>query len=324
MTEHDYTWWATALVNPSQIGKELPLHANVIHAGYYRRKFEKDGPWRPVAFFKHEGVTGPVECIIDGTESVPPDSMWLAAAVNPVSEDDYYAVVWDGKPWADEIPIIKNTPKEETELDRIQREIDDTWETARDLMKAPISGQSTADKIAKLIKTFGELYKDADKAREVEKAPILKAGKDIDDRWRIPKDNADKHKADLKSYLKPWMDELDRQEKVRQAAAFAEANRLRQEAAKTQNAEQADKLAAEAQEAAKSSIAQTVKSGKTGSSVGFVTVKSAEITDFNLLLGALSDRDEIKELVQKLANQNARNGITLAGMKIVETRELRG
>jgi len=63
------------------------------------------------------------------------------------------------------------------------------------------------------------------------------------------------------------------------------------------------------------------QAGHTGSKVALRTVTEAEITDYDALLIALKDREEIKELVQSLANRAARSGVELPGMKIHKTQK---
>ena len=81
--------------------------------------------------------------------------------------------------------------------------------------------------------------------------------------------------------------------------------------------EEADRLAAEAKAKEKEAAEKTVTAGRTGSKVSMRTFKSAQITDYDKLVEALKGRDEMKELVQSLANRAAKSDVELPGMKII-------
>ena len=174
-----------------------------------------------------------------------------------------------------------------------------------------------------------------------EKDPIVVAGREVDEKFRW-RDEAKALSVKLKRAQDAFLIEQDRLEKERQRKAREEAERIQREADEARIAaekamakkvadgisdaqaiaeqnkrqEEADRLAAAAAAKAREAEAQKVSAGRTGARVSLRTFVDATITDYPALVEALRDRQEMKELVQSLANRAAKAGVELPGMKI--------
>ena len=236
-------------------------------------------------------------------------------------------------------------------FERAKLELENLREQAEDLLKGKVDSAEKADKCALIAKKARTLATTIEGLRKVAKQPHLDAGKAVDDTFNPYKAEAEAWGDKVKKAVDPWLREQARLEAERQAKAREEAERQRREAEEAaerarQKAEQAERAAGtendadaaqeaaeaeeeaqrriiEAQEAEIAAKAQKVAAGTVGAKLKQVKVVSAEIVDFEALLMALKDRDEVKDLVQSLANRAAKAGVALDGMKIVESMETR-
>lgn len=240
---------------------------------------------------------------------------------------------------------------------RLLDDLRDVEERAKELLAKPIDDEAAANVASDLVARLMETKKESETTRKEEKQPHLDAGAAVDAKWKPITEQAGNWATKLRDHLAPWLMKLRRAEEQRQreaqeaaqkAEAEAEAKRqaaekarldaereaamatfdsdeAAEDAAKAKElaAKRAKKEAEEAEKAARKANRQTsakkTAAGRTGAKVSFRKVKSAEITDYNKLVEALKDRDEMHELVESLANSAARSGVTLDGMKIIET-----
>lgn len=334
MTNNPYEFWLEALKDPAQIGVNLPVHENDPQSGFYRARSANGGDMIPVAIWI--GKNGVVAK--HGSAMVQAVDIWTFCVRHPVTEQEYRDAM-DGKGWKDTPPenekvagIGHNMPEDPFEA--LTLELDGEKEIALELMKKPITNKDDADKVANFSKRMGVIRTKADELFDVEKRPIRDAGKAIDDKWRDLRESSkilmEQLKRHLDAFLKAERDrERERQRKAAEDAAIARraADEAARKAANTQSnpddpeqkaaALKAEKLAEAAAQAENDAKARTVSAGRTGSKVSMRTFTSAKITDFDKLLEALKDREEILELVQSLANRAAKGGVALAGMEIV-------
>lgn len=333
----NYDFWQAALKDPAQIGAKLPVHENDPQPGFYRMRAKDEGAdMVPVAIW--EGAAG-IVAKVGSAMAQHVDAIWTFCCRYPVSEQDYRDAI-DGKGWKDTPPEAErgmgdNLPDDPFEA--LVIEVNGEAETAKELLKKPVTTQDQADKIANFSKRVSALGKKADELFAVEKRPILDAGKAVDNKFRDVRDITTKVTKDLKRALDAFLAEQRRIEAERQRKAAEEAAAIRRkaEAAAAKAAEEqsnpndpeqlaakaeADRLADEAKRAEKEAEARQVSAGRTGSKVSLRKTKFAVITDFDALLMALKDREEIRELVQSLANRAAKSDVDLPGMKI-DTKE---
>lgn len=335
----NYDFWQAALKDPAQIGAKLPVHENDPQPGFYRMRAKDEGAdMVPVAIW--ENAAGEIVAKVGNRMHDFPAEVWSFCCRYPVSEEDCRAAM-RGEGWKDTPPEAErgmgdNLPDDPFEA--LVMEVNGEAETAKELLKKPVTTQDQADRVANFSKRVSALGKKADELFAVEKRPILDAGKAVDNKFRDVRDITTKVTKDLKRALDAFLAEQRRieEERQRKAAEEAAAIRRKAEAAAKKAAEEqsnpndpeqlaakaeADRLADEAKKAEKEAEARQVSAGRTGSKVSLRTVKFAVITDFDALLMALKDREEIRELVQSLANRAAKGDIELPGMKIDSRKE---
>lgn len=95
----DYAWWRDALA-----GKFGPIHEDVPHAGFYRRKLfsGKGAPWAPVAIFPdlNGNLTAlQTQVVISRPTIVDAKDVWSWCSQNPIPEETFRAVAERGQPW---------------------------------------------------------------------------------------------------------------------------------------------------------------------------------------------------------------------------------
>ncbi len=334
---NDESFWQAALDNPGEIGKSLPVSDGDYHYGFFRVR-KKDGPWEPVCFFVPEGEDNFV-ALRNGAFVKDIGSLWIWAVREPITHEAYENAI-DGKGWEDEPPtrpiMSDDNLKEADDLDALRIEYLGEKELAEEFLKTPIKTQADADRASIWAKRLSEIAGKAEAFHKVEKAPSLAEGRRVDEKWRELKEDPKALSTKLKRHQDAWLNEQARIEQERQRKAREEAERIRRaaedaerKAAETTGQSDADaalarneaeRLAEQAKEAARQAEARAVTAGRTGAKTSLRTFVSAEITDYDALLMALKDREEIKEIVQSLANRAAKAGVALAGMKIVEER----
>ena len=315
-------WWQEALA-----GRIGPIHDSAPQQGFYRVRDGKSGPFLPVAIWQQDGQW---IALRNGKEA-DAAAIWTWCCRNPITEEAYYTALETGK-WGDEptSPSMgHNLPDDPHEALKI--EFAGEKELAEAFLKNPIKTDEDADKAAAWSKRVAAIYNSADVLFRAKKDPIVKAGREVDEefRWR---EDAKKLSSSLKAHIDPYLKEKNRLEQERQRKAREEADRIQREAdaariaaeqasAKNDNsaseaAAEAERLAQQAAAAEKETQSRNASAGRTGTKVSLRTFVFAEITDFDKLLLALKDRQEIREVVEALANRAARSGVQLAGMEI--------
>lgn len=191
----------------------------------------------------------------------------------------------------------------------------------------------------------GDLAKEIDAQRDVEKRPHLEAGRKIDGAYKPLVTEAETLQKALKKTVEAFV--VKREDEARKkAAAAAQALREAEEARLKAEAEAAEPiedpfLAATAEPipdtkamaaAAKLAEAQAAASSRVSSAAGgytaagLRTIRKAKVTDFAALVQHYAGHREVKELCERLANADIRhakgNPITIGGVEIVEERVL--
>jgi hypothetical protein len=325
--ENAWAWWQSALANPAEIGKSLPVHDGDPQQGYYRTRF-KGGKWEPVAiWFSNEGWLA-----LRSDRQVSAEDIWTFCCRNPITFEAYEKASmtgeWDDEPEAKPRGIGDNLPSDPFEA--LTLEFDGEKELAGEFLKTPITEQSQADRAAVLSKRIAAIAKKATDLHKVEKQPHLDAGRAVDDKWRPLKEEPDALSKRLKRHMDDYLREQQRIEQERQRAAAAEAERLRNEAEEAARAARqseneyeqakADRLAREATEAEREAQAKNAAAGRTGAKVSLRKFVSAKVTDYHAAAKALVDMQhkEFLEFIDQLANRAIRADKTLAGVERVE------
>lgn len=345
MTTDTHHYWREALAHPYKIGKELAIVEAQPECGYYRMRNQDGGSDIPCAIWLHEDRL----VALRGSREADPHAIWTWIARSPVSYDDYTQARETGR-WPDDPPVIRHEHKNlnphpvaervitkednlpTDPMERMKLQLEGEKEQADIFLKQPITSQEQANQAATWSKRISALYKEADDAFKDEKKPILAAARACDDKWRW-RGEAQDLATKLKRHLDAWLLKLAREEEERQAKARAEAERIRREAEEkaraaeleaarsSEDAERAKREAEEAQEradaAAREAEARKTGAGRTGAKVSLRTYTSGQITDYDAFLMAVKERQEVRELLDSLANRAAKSGVELPGMKIV-------
>lgn len=337
----EYEFYLKAIANKDQIGVTIPVHESEPQSGRYRMRDVRLGDMIPVAIWTGGTKDDPLMVAKVGDKMVDAIDVWTYCCRNPVTDAEYNNAMagngWPDTPPENEIAGIGHNMPDDP-FDAIMLELKGEQEAAKDFLAKPIDTEQRAQTAANWSKRVAGISKRADELFTVEKRPHLDAGKAVDDKWRGVREDAkaltQSIKRSLDAYLKAQHDkEMERQRVAREQETAA---RLKAEEAakKAQNVQsnpddpealqaqrEAEKAAEELKQAQREAEAKSIAVGRTGSKVTLKTEKSALIEDFDKLLNALKDREEIKTLVQSLANRAAKANVQLAGMKIVETQK---
>jgi hypothetical protein len=331
-----WAWWRSALANPAEVGKSLPVHDGEPHIGYYRVR-RKGAPWEPVAIFIPDDSEQMV-AYRNNREVQDINALWIWCCRNPIEYEAYQKAVdtgvWDDEPVA--APGIGDNSGEADPFDALNIEYLGEKELAEEFMRSKVTTQAQADKVAIWAKRLTAIKSKAEGLHKVEKQPHLDAGRAVDDKWRDLKSEPDELAKKLKAHIKPFLQEQIRQEEERQRKAREEADAARraaQEAAKKaaesdQQSEQdraaaiaeADRQAAIARDAEQEAEARKVNAGRTGARVSMRIEKVGFVTDYAkaaAALVAMRHPDMIAE-IDRLAKAAAKKSFPFDGMEIRE------
>lgn len=336
-----WSWYFSALKDPTQIGKTLLAAESDPQQGYYRCRL-KDGQWEPVAIFYPEG-SDQIVGYRNGKEVRDVNALWVWCLRNPITFEAYEkAMAGDG---FDDEPAktrgIGDNSGDADPLDAISIELAGEIEQVRDFMHQPVENQSQADRLGIWAKRLTDLAKKADNYRVVEKQPHLDASRAVDDRWREPITEAKDWAAKAKKHIEPFLIAQRRAEEERQRQARAEADAAARAAAeavrKAQESDQqsekereaaqreAERLSAQAKQAAKDAEERKVNAGRTGARVSVRTEKVGVVTDYAKAAVALvaMKHPDMVDTIDKLAQRAAKAGMPFDGMAVEEREVVR-
>lgn len=333
----EFAWWRRALANPGDIGRrhDLQVHDGMPNVGFYRYWSKRLDRWVAVAFFR-ETETGAMLAESDG-QPIPDEKMgglWLWCCRYPISYEAWLASL-RGEPFHDDNPPIGighnlGADADIGDHERLRLEFLGERDLVESFLKAPIKTQADADRAAIWSKKLTAIKTRADEAHAVEKRPFLDGGKAVDDKWRELRDDSAVLTKRLKRAQDDYLVEQDRIEQARQRAAREEADRLAREAeiaarqaAQSQSADvlaEAGKKVAEAREAERQAAPRPVQAGRTGARTSLRTYKYALVEDWPTLALALVQRDEVRTVLQQLADKAARADVAFPGCKVVSER----
>jgi hypothetical protein len=295
-----WQWWADKLA-----GKPVQMNPGNPHAGFYRmpRKafYGARKTFTPVAYWP--GTNGKMNCRFgdDDVTIERGEEIWERVGHHPVSEQAYRAVAQDNKPWPDEhelVPMGDNLgPEDEETFEALQDKIENLAREAEQRLDGPAIGdQDEADRIANLSDRLAELHKKADALRKAERKPHDEALKAIQLKWVGVLLKAETYRNLKFKLLTPWLTRLQQAQKKEAEAAAAAGETL-------------------------PSDARRPRAGTRGRAQSLKTFKRAEIEDYEKALAFFKESQDVKDLVQDLANRAVRAGITVPGTKVVEEQK---
>lgn len=325
-----WKWWQDALA-----GTFGPIHDGDPQQGYYRVR-RKGEPWEPVAIWQDE-TTGAWLAYRGGREA-DAGAIWTWCCRNPITHEAYEKAMagggFDDEP--PQAPGIGDNSGEADPFDALRIEYLGEKELAEEFMRAPVTTQAQADKVAIWAKRLTAIKSRAEGLHKIEKQPHLDAGRAVDDKWRDLKTEPDDLAKRLKAHIKPFLQEQIRAEEERQRKAREEADKARraaEEAARKAResdqqserereaaAREAERHAALARDAEAAAEARKVNAGRTGARVSMRTEKIGVVTDYAAAAAALvaMNHKDLIAVIDQLAQRAAKAGMPFAGMEIRE------
>ena len=199
--------------------------------------------------------------------------------------------------------------------------------------------EDQAGRASDFVSQLTKQIKAVEDERKKQKQPHVDAAKAVDNTFRPLTTMLDTAKQLLRPVLTRWLQKKEQERQEAERAAAAEAERLRKEAEEAarkaeeakgnvvgatiaaeqakEDAEEADK---QAQQVSRSRVG--IKGDYSERSRGLRTVKRAEITDLDKALNHYKTREEVRDLIIRLASADARAGAKrIPGIKIVEERK---
>lgn len=227
----------------------------------------------------------------------------------------------------------------------IENRINDLYEEATQWLDGkPVTTQEQASALNTLENDIRKAEKEAEALRKAEVKPLDDAKSEIQDRYNVLIGKTTKITGKtvaaieaIKAALKPYLLELDRQQREAAAKARAEAEAKQaaameamraRDAANLEQAAEAERLAQEAKQAEIAALqAEKAKAHAKGDgrASGLRTVWKAQMIDEKAAAGWLwtDHRDDLLAFVQDRADKAVRAGKrSLPGFEIIETKEL--
>lgn len=339
-----WTWYRDA-IKAKNSGKELPpVSEGRPEWGFFWKKASRQGGRIPVCIFA-DGNGDIVARSGVRTEHRTEDAaaLWSWVAGNPIDRDSYVHA-WEQGKWPDGTPttapasagVGDNRPN-----DPVQAIIEDATDkiaSAEEWLKAhpEITNQTDSDYAANLNRELLALNKQADALHTTEKAPILEAGRAVDEKFRFRvtvKTVADRLKFAFEKFMKAEdaRRRAEAQKKFEEERKAAEAERKRIEEERRKQMED-DPIAALTSDEPELPIiprapepVKVQSGGGVGAARGLKTVWVPLIQDYAAALKHYANHPEIKAAVEKLVKAEARihkQATSVPGVEMIEDRKV--
>lgn len=326
-----FSAWRTAL----ETGKPVEYTKGSPTAGYYRlraRNKDRSLRWDALAVWEDDGNW---YCLRSGPFAAPKhadeiEELFVSCNSSPISYELFESVSAGGA-WPDEVapadvaPDLLPHEAAAAEL-KIQQDAAKAW--LHELGHKP-QAQTEADRAANFASEFAKIEKRVIGLHEVEKRPILDAGKEVDGRWFVTRDAA---KA-AKIWAKSLSDDFAIAEKARRQREADEENARRKrdfEKAETERLANEERLRARGvqlpemarapAEAPKPVVAEPVRVGTVGRRQSLRTVPTYEIDDATSILRFLAERNVKSPKLLEIALADAtafhEAGVAVPGLKV--------
>jgi len=316
-----YQFWHTALA-----GTEQEVHEDQPQCGFWRRREKKDSPlWSAIATWEDPvGIVG-TEIRSDGsTRMIDVPELWTYFCQNPVTYEAYQQFK-ESHRWPDDAPeppaAGHNRPPEldsDDPFTRLSAELKSEHETVYVFLGTEITTQDQADQVGSWVKRLTRLGSEVKDAHKLEKDPHLSAGREVDDKWRDLKP-AFKDLADhLRRHADAWMIAQKRAKEAEVNKKLAEAAKLDEEADKATVDQHEDlkQKAADKRKDAQTLAKKGTTAGRTGAKMSVREVTVGTVEDYDKAHMAFKDHPEMKNLITRLAQQAAKAGVPVDGVKI--------
>lgn len=321
--------------------------------GGYKDGAKQDHRWVPVRIWLendegqmvHEWQDGlTIKAVVGKDQTVDPVEIWGwcmsrghkgdVLSYNAIKQADYKAWLETGR-WPDDVPerqvgIGHNAANDDEDIHAaLAREVEAERQRVEAWVSDPHEGETAANMASNWLAELRKLERRAKEAFETEKEPHLEAGRRVDIKWKPIRVMAEA----IKERMSATFAEIARKEKARkqaiadrEAQAKAAAIRAKQEAER-----QAMERMAEAQQIELPPpppppvvVAEKVKAsfgGASSSKIGLKEYRVAVVEDWKAATLHYAESPKVREIIQKLANADAKNGVKVPGVRIaVEER----
>jgi hypothetical protein len=318
--------------NAALAGKAPPISPDHPHAGRYRMRAGKGGPYLPVIIHTPKGETELAALIGPRAQAKtrPAVEVWTYCGDKPVTEEAFRSAFETGV-WPGDAPEIgDNSGNADLSLAEQIKEYATMAVEWLAKLKYELPDATAKDRAANMRQHLLDLRKRADIERETEKRPHLEAGRAVDAKFKPIIEEADAAANDLRDALTTYMREEEAKLRAEQdAARKAEAARVTAENKRIEDERAAlmrdDPIAALTSDEPEllpppppSEPVRVQAGGQRGRRTGLRTVTKYVVTDFAAALAHCKDHPAIREAVEKVCCAQAKAGAVVPG---VEARE---
>lgn len=305
-----WDFWRKALT-----GVRPRFDVNAPQAGCYRMRQNMSQPWQAVMIF-WDDHTGDLAALVGNQEIndlMEIKKLWRACYKRPIHSDVYADVVDHGAKWPDDISGDDGGIEEDKDCPRDQ--IGDRIDQLRIVAMAwlnkinpgvnenhsmSVKDQEQADKAINYANRFKLLWKRADKERTDEKAPFLKAERDVDALWRGPLTSSKLAASDMDRAVDRW----SKREVARREAEAAAARELG--------------------EVVKVEPVRVGTEGRSRSLIEHTDVNIVSLLEVAMYFAQLNDPPmEFVQAVRICAVRYTRMNFTVPGVEVDKTKKLR-
>jgi hypothetical protein len=338
---HDpWSWWKAALA-----GKRAPIDPNSPEWGFYRTRI--NNVWVPIAYWWTDGE---MQCLVGVDQAFHRSyeehvrlaiEKWPYISKHPITQEVYDAVIGGGQwPDLDEAVAeqmqagtargIGDNRAPVTEAEQIKIDVEDAAK-AVDRYKV-IEDDETNTKAQSARARLNELAGKADKKREIEKAPSLKEGRDIDAKWNAVITTAKGAAETIRTAMRVWENKkFQEQQRLR----LEEESRLRHEQEEEQRAADAaiaqgvPPAAQQYHPAAGSPPAppappvRAVIKGGYGRAASVPTITVYKVADQDALYAAAKTEAEVVEFFKGFAKRTGKAGRVFPGVTATQEKDVR-
>jgi len=338
-TDPRYQWWRDALAGKPQnailnepqcgfysMGKGADREAVVIYA------MDDGGLVADAHHFNPRGLRqGDEDFVL---------RLWPSCYSHPITSEVYWDAVEEGR-WADTegmvsppkgvdaVPIGSNAPAEVNPFEEVTQEAENAIGALDAALPKPgdIPDKALADKLANAKDRLREIWAKAEGYRKAEKKPHDDAAKAVQLKWTplqatIADAGARAEKA-VAAYLKWAHNEQQRLQRAAEAKAREEERERLAKLAAIKEDEPVPEALIKPIEAPPPPERPRAGGGLSGRRTGLRKTYRAKIVDYQKALGYFGQTDEVKAVVQSLADALARSAAHIAaeGCEVIEEEE---
>lgn len=344
MSTKDEIWafWKASRAAAATGGPLPSIQADKPQVGFYFSKASKDGGKIPACVFYDNNGDLVIRLGIKAEYTIQDaTNRWTWVADRSVSKEDY-VVAWETGTWPDgsptrapDLPTGSNLPSDPFE--RLQAEVDDKLEQAKALLEslaAKTAEKVDADKARNIQSALLKHKKTADDMHEMEKAPFLEAGREVDQKFSFRK-AIDDVSRQLRTFVSNWMAaeerrleaEAKKKFEAERAAAEAERQRILAEREKLRQDDPISALTSDEPELPEVPTGPApVKvnvGGGVGRAAGLKSEWDYELLDYEAAVNHYRGHRDVRAVVEKLIKAQVKldkDASCIPGVKVIEKR----